>query len=71
MAQRNVIPESWGGDVMFANVSAKSGEGIPALLDAVLLQSEVLELEAFADGSGEGVVVESRLERVVDQLQLY
>lgn len=63
LAQRNVIPESWGGDVMFANVSAKSGEGIPALLDAVLLQSEVLELEAFADGSGEGVVVESRLEK--------
>lgn len=63
LSQRNVIPESWGGDVMFANVSAKSGEGIPALLDTVLLQSEVLELEAFADGHGEGVVVESRLEK--------
>jgi len=63
LAQRNVMPESWGGDVMFANVSAKTGEGIPALLDAILLQSEVLELEAFADGHGEGVVVESRLEK--------
>ncbi|RUS68691.1 hypothetical protein EGW08_023546 [Elysia chlorotica] len=63
LAQRNVIPEAWGGDVMFANVSAKTGEGIPELLDAVLLQSEVLELEAFSDGTGEGVVVESRLEK--------
>lgn len=63
LAQRDVIPESWGGDVMFANVSAKSGEGISDLLDAVLLQSEVLELEAFAEGPAEGVVVESRLEK--------
>lgn len=47
LAQRDVIPESWGGDVMFANVSAKTGEGVPELLDAVLLQSEVLELEAL------------------------
>jgi translation initiation factor IF-2 len=63
LAQRNVMPEAWGGDVMFVNVSAKTGEGIPALLDAILLQSEVLELEAFTDGHGEGVVVESRLEK--------
>ncbi|AFJ43064.1 translation initiation factor IF-2 [Francisella orientalis] len=63
LAQRNVIPESWGGDVMFANVSAKTGEGIAELLDAVLLQSEVLELEAFAEGLAEGVVIESRLEK--------
>ncbi|KEI34933.1 translation initiation factor 2 [Francisella sp. W12-1067] len=63
LTQRNVIPESWGGDVMFVNVSAKTGEGIIDLLDAVLLQSEVLELEAFADGYAEGVVVESRLEK--------
>ena len=63
LAQRNVMPESWGGDVMFANVSAKTGKGIPALLDAILLQSEVLELEAFADGHAEGIVVESRLEK--------
>lgn len=63
LAQRNVIPESWGGDVMFANVSAKTGEGVAELLDAVLLQSEVLELEAFAEGLAEGVVIESRLEK--------
>ncbi|GMN89097.1 translation initiation factor IF-2 [Francisella sciaenopsi] len=63
LAQRNVIPESWGGEVMFANVSAKTGEGVAELLDAVLLQSEVLELEAFAEGLAEGVVIESRLEK--------
>ena len=63
LAQRDVIPESWGGDVMFINVSAKTGEGVPELLDAVLLQSEVLELEAFNEGFAEGVVVESRLEK--------
>ena len=63
LAQRDVILESWGGDVMFVNVSAKTGEGVADLLDAVLLQSEVLELEAFADGLAEGVVIESRLEK--------
>ncbi|APC92347.1 MULTISPECIES: translation initiation factor IF-2 [Francisella] len=63
LAQRDVIPESWGGDVMFVNVSAKTGEGVADLLDAVLLQSEVLELEAFAEGLAEGVVIESRLEK--------
>ena len=63
LAQRDVIPESWGGDVMFVNVSAKTGEGVTDLLDAVLLQSEVLELEAFAEGLAEGVIIESRLEK--------
>ncbi|MFV9973167.1 MAG: translation initiation factor IF-2 [Francisella endosymbiont of Hyalomma asiaticum] len=63
LAQRDVIPESWGGDVMFVNVSAKTGEGVTNLLDAVLLQSEVLELEAFAEGLAEGVIIESRLEK--------
>ena len=63
LAQRDVIPELWGGDVMFVNVSAKTGEGVADLLDAVLLQSEVLELEAFAEGLAEGVIIESRLEK--------
>lgn len=63
LTQRDVIPESWGGDVMFVNVSAKTGEGVTDLLDAVLLQSEVLELEAFAEGLAEGVIIESRLEK--------
>ncbi|APC97359.1 translation initiation factor IF-2 [Francisella frigiditurris] len=63
LAQRDVIPESWGGEVMFVNVSAKTGEGVNELLDAVLLQSEVLELVAFGGGHAEGTVVESRLEK--------
>ncbi|MDE5032048.1 hypothetical protein, partial [Francisella tularensis] len=45
------------------NVSAKTGEGVADLLEAVLLQTEVLELEAFAEGLAEGVVIESRLEK--------
>lgn len=58
-----VIPEPWGGDTMFVNISAKSGQGIDALLDAVLLQSEVLELTAHTDGAAKGVVIESRLDK--------
>ena len=63
LAQRDVIPEDWGGDVQFVNVSAKTGEGIDQLLDAVLLQSELLELKAVPDAAGRGVVVESRLDK--------
>ena len=63
LAAKDVIPEDWGGDVQFMPVSAHSGEGIDALLDAVLLQSELLELTAVATGSASGVVVESRLDK--------
>lgn len=58
-----VIPESWGGDTMFVNISAKTGLGIDELLDAILLQSEVLELTALTDGAAKGVVIESRLDK--------
>nr|WP_028389108.1 translation initiation factor IF-2 [Legionella fairfieldensis] len=58
-----VIPESWGGDTMFVNISAKSGLGIDELLDGILLQSEVLELTATTDGAAKGVVIESRLDK--------
>lgn len=58
-----VIPEAWGGDTMFVNISAKSGAGIDNLLDAILLQSEVLELTALTDGAAKGVVIESRLDK--------
>lgn len=58
-----VVPEAWGGDTMFVNISAKSGLGIDALLDAILLQSEVLELTALTDGAAKGVVIESRLDK--------
>ncbi len=63
LSQEDVIPEDWGGDTMFVNVSAHTGEGVDALLDAVLLQAEVLELKAVADGPARGSVVESRLDK--------
>lgn len=59
----DVIPEAWGGDTMFVNISAKTGLGIDELLDAVLLQAEVLELTAHTDGAAKGVVIESRLDK--------
>ncbi|PIE43169.1 MAG: translation initiation factor IF-2 [Gammaproteobacteria bacterium] len=58
-----VIPEDWGGDVQFVNVSAHSGEGVDGLLDAVLLQAEMLELSAVPDVPAKGVVIESRLDK--------
>jgi len=63
LSNYEVIPEAWGGDTMFAKISAKSGEGIDQLLDAILLQSEVLELKAHTDGAAKGVVIESRLDK--------
>jgi len=63
LASREVIPEDWGGDVQFIPVSAHTGEGIEALLEAVLLQSELLELTAVHEGPARGTVVESRLDR--------
>lgn len=63
LAQRDVIPEDWGGDVMFVEVSAKSGQGIDELIEAVLLQAEVLELTASPAAPAQGVVVESRLDK--------
>lgn len=63
LVAQEVVPEEWGGDIQFVGVSAKSGEGIDALLEAVLLQAEVLELTAVPSAPGRGVVVESRLDR--------
>jgi translation initiation factor IF-2 len=63
LAQKEVIPEDWGGDVQFVKVSAHTGQGIDELLDAVLLQSEVLELKAVPEAPGKGVVVESSLDK--------
>jgi translation initiation factor IF-2 len=63
LSVHEVIPEAWGGDTMFVNISAKSGLGIDDLLDAILLQSEVLELTALTDGAAKGVVIESRLDK--------
>ena len=63
LVAQEVVPEEWGGDVQFVGVSAKSGEGIEELLEAVLLQSEVLELTAVPSAPAKGVVVEARLDR--------
>ncbi|BBL76302.1 hypothetical protein MishRS11D_34000 [Methylomagnum ishizawai] len=59
----SVVPEEWGGDTQFVPVSAKTGEGIDALLDAILVQAEVLELRAPYDIPATGVVIESKLEK--------
>ncbi len=62
-AKEQVISEEWGGDTQFVGVSSVSGEGIDKLLDAILLQAEVLELKAPLDGLARGTVVESSLEK--------
>ena len=63
LLQHEVISEKFGGDVQFVPVSAKKGMGIDDLLDAILLQSEVLELTAVKDGMASGVVIESYLDK--------
>jgi len=63
LSQKGVIPEDWGGDTQFIEVSAKTGQGVDELLDAVLLQSELLELQAVVDCPAQGVVIESALDK--------
>ncbi|BBU99203.1 MULTISPECIES: translation initiation factor IF-2 [Providencia] len=63
LSQYGVISEDWGGDTQFISVSAKKGTGIDELLDAILLQAEVLELKAVYAGMASGVVVESYLDK--------
>mgnify|MGYP000592671383 CR=1 FL=1 len=63
LSQHDVISEEWGGDIQFCYVSAKTGQGIDELLEAVLLQSEILDLDTVHDGLASGVVVESRLDK--------
>ena len=63
LVAEGVIPEEYGGDVQFVPVSAKTGEGIDTLLDAILLQAEVLELKAPKDAPARGIVIESRLDK--------
>ena len=58
-----VISEDWGGEDIFVSVSAKTGEGVPELLESILLVSELLELKARTDGPAQGIVIESRLEK--------
>jgi translation initiation factor IF-2 len=63
LAKHEVISEQWGGQNIFVNVSARTGEGIDALLEAILLQAEVLELKAPRTGLAAGVVIESSMEK--------
>ncbi|MEM7100852.1 MAG: translation initiation factor IF-2 [Pseudomonadota bacterium] len=63
LSAREVVPEDWGGDTQFIKVSAMTGDGINELLEAVTLLAEVSELEAIEDAPGQGVVIESRLDR--------
>ncbi len=63
LAALKIVPEEWGGDTQFVLVSAKTGQGIDELLEAILLQAEVLELKAKVKGGARGVVLESRLDR--------
>jgi translation initiation factor IF-2 len=63
LSKQEVIPEEWGGDTMFVNVSAFTGQGIDQLLDAILLQAEVLELKAPVTGLAAGIIVEASVEK--------
>jgi translation initiation factor IF-2 len=63
LSKFEVIPEDWGGEDVFVNVSAKEGTGIDELLDAILLVAEVLELKARTEGPAKGSVIESRVEK--------
>ncbi|MBK8017707.1 MAG: translation initiation factor IF-2 [Betaproteobacteria bacterium] len=63
LVAREVVPEDWGGDTMFVEVSAKTGQGIDDLLDSVLLQAEVLELTAPKEAPAKGIVIEARLDK--------
>ncbi|MDC9588011.1 translation initiation factor IF-2 [Xenorhabdus sp. XENO-10] len=63
LSQYGIIPEDWGGETQFINVSAKAGLGIDELLESILLQAEVLELKSVRTGMANGVVIESFLDK--------
>ena len=63
LVSHEVVPEDWGGDTQFVEVSAKQGTNIDALLEAILLQAEVLELTAPVDAPAKGIIVEARLDK--------
>lgn len=63
LSQHGIMSEQWGGENIFVNVSAKTGEGIDSLLEAIMLQAEVMELKAVASGPAQGVVLEARVDR--------
>ncbi|MGZ8225928.1 MAG: translation initiation factor IF-2 [Methylococcaceae bacterium] len=59
----NVLAEEWGGDVQFLKISAKTGEGIDELIEALIVQTEILELKEPVEGAASGIVIESRLDK--------
>jgi len=63
LAKQEVIPEEWGGQNIFVNVSARTGAGIDQLLEAILLQAEVLEIKAPRTGLASGLVIEASIEK--------
>ncbi len=63
LAKQEVIPEEWGGQNIFVNVSARTGAGIDQLLDAIVLQAEVMELKAPLSGLATGIIVEASIEK--------
>lgn len=63
LTKHEMVPEEWGGEELFVNVSAKTGQGIDDLLEAVLLQAELLELRAVKMGPASGIVIEARLDK--------
>ncbi len=63
LSSQGVVPEDWGGDAMFVEVSAKTGQGIDSLLEGVALQSEVLELKACRTSPAKGLVIDARLDK--------
>jgi len=63
LAQHEVIPEEWGGENLFVQVSAHTGEGVDKLLESILLQAELMDLTAVVDGPAQGIVIEASLEK--------
>ena len=63
LSKLDVIPEDWGGDTLFVNVSALTGQGVDDLLENILLTTEILELTAIGDAAASGTVIESRLDK--------
>lgn len=63
LADQGILPEEWGGDALFVQVSAKTGVGIDNLIDTILLQAEILDLKASLEGFAEGIVIEAKLDK--------
>lgn len=63
IAKYNIIPEEWGGDTIFQKISAKTGDGVDALLESILILAEMQELKAPVDCAARGVVIESHLDK--------